>query len=123
MHDLQHVWGGDLSFAKSGDLQTVSGPHLTQQRLYRRFMTNLGEYIWQPSYGAGIPQFVGRTLHEDTIRAIAIEQVSLEPSVAAVPEPIITVSADGDGGTVFLRISYTDADTGEQHELSYGLGG
>ncbi len=121
MSDLHHAWAGDLSAGPTGDFVTVSGPALGTQRVLRRLLTNPGEYIWQPGYGAGLARFVGEPADPAAIRAVIRMQMLLEPAVARVPEPVIDVQSDP-GGTLSVQIRYADADTAEARTLSIGIG-
>ena len=60
MPDISHQFSADLSLSPTGDLATITAPQLTQQRVLRRLLTNPGDYIWHPSYGAGLAAFVGQ---------------------------------------------------------------
>ena len=57
MSDISHQWGSDLSIGPTGDFALVSGAILGQQRVLRRLLTNPGDYIWHPDYGAGLAEF------------------------------------------------------------------
>ncbi len=122
MGDISHVWGSDLDIGPSGDLGYADGSLAVEQRLLRRLLTNPGGYVWQPDYGAGLPAYVGQTLHADTLRALVREQMHLESAVAQTPAPGITITSDA-AGSVFLGIQYTDADNGSTVTLRFGLGG
>lgn len=111
MTDALHTFGGDLSVAASGDLATASGTVATQQRVTRRLLTNQGGYIWQPDYGGGLPGMVGQVASVDAIGAVVREQMALEPTVAATPEPSVSVATNATGQTSAV-ITYTDAATG-----------
>ena len=58
--DLAHWFGQDLNVAASGDLLTVDGTAKGQQRVLRRLLTNPGDYIWEPTYGAGLASKIGQ---------------------------------------------------------------
>ena len=60
MADAFHQWGSDLATGSTGDISTISGQLLGQQRVLRRLLTNPGEYIWQLDYGAGLARFIGQ---------------------------------------------------------------
>lgn len=107
MSDLYHYWGTDLTADSTGDLQTVDGATLTQQRIIRRLMTNPGEYIWQPDYGAGLPAKVGMVFNAAEITGLIRGQILMESTVAKTPEPVITVTEIANGMAV--QIQYTDA--------------
>ena len=49
-----------LRAGAAGDLAPAAGTLRGQQRVLRRLLTNPGDYIWQPGYGAGLGQFVGK---------------------------------------------------------------
>jgi hypothetical protein len=107
MSDLNHVFGGDLAIAAHGDLGVLSGTALGQQRVLRRLLTNAGDYIWQLTYGAGLPAMIGTPVQADAIAGIVRSQIFLEAVVAHSPAPSVDVSASG--SIVSLSISYVDA--------------
>ena len=121
MSALHHAWGADLSASPTGDLLTVSGPALGTERVLRRLLTNPGDYIWQPGYGAGLARFVGQPAAPAAIRALIREQMLREPAVAQAPEPVIDVQSDP-GGTLSVQVRYADADTADAQTLSLELG-
>jgi len=121
MSDMQHQFGSDLAIGPTGDLASVSGSALGQQRVLRRLLTNAGDYIWQLGYGAGLPQFVGQPANAVRIRAVIRSQIFKEAAVARSPEPAIDVSSDG-VGTVSVRVSYADAETASTQVLGFSLG-
>jgi hypothetical protein len=120
MPDLRHQFGSDLTVGPTGDVATSSGPALGQQRVLRRLLTNAGDYIWQPGYGAGLAQFVGQPADATRIRAVIRSQIFKERAVARSPEPVIDVLPGG-GGTVAVQVRYADADTGETQLLGFSL--
>lgn len=123
MADLSHNIGSDLALGSTGDLATVSGDAETQQRVLRRLITNPRAYIWQLPYGGGLAAFIGQPVNDADIAAVVRAQMALEATVAAMPEPTVTVtpSADGDG-TNTANVSYVDATTGATQTLACPLG-
>lgn len=123
--DLDHYIGGDIGPSASGDLQGVVGITRGQQKLLRRLLTNpqdsdaAGDYIFHPTYGAGLPKYVGRLASLQEIKALIKGQCLLEDAVAKSPPPEVTVKSIVDGITV--KISYTDADTSEPVFLSFDV--
>jgi phage baseplate assembly protein W len=113
MPDLSHEFGADLALA--------TGVALGRQRVLRRLLTNPGDYIWQPDYGAGLGRFVGQPAAPERIRAVVRSQIFRERSVARSPEPVVEVQA-GDDGRVFVAIRYADADSGETMSISFRVG-
>ncbi len=125
MPDLSLQWGGDLSLSPTGDLALANGAELTRQRILKRLITNQGDYIWQPNYGAGLAGFVGQPTNLAGIAALIRSQIFKEPGVARTPEPSITVSpVQGNGPTAGLsvQILYADATTGLTQTLSFSAG-
>jgi phage baseplate assembly protein W len=120
MFDLAHQFGSDLSVGPTGDVATVSGSTLGQQRVLRRLLTNAGDYIWQLGYGAGLAQFVGQPADAMRIRAVIRSQIFKETAVARTPEPTIDVASDG-AGTVSVQVSYADAETKQTQLLGFTL--
>lgn len=107
MSDLNHTLGGDLGIASNGDIAIVSGSILGQQRVVRRLLTNAGDYIWQLTYGAGLPAMIGMPVDTATISGIVRSQIFLESAVAQSPAPMIAVEAES--SIVSLQINYSDA--------------
>jgi hypothetical protein len=113
--DLDHDFGGDLALGPTGDLATVTGTVLGQQRVLRRLLTNAGGYIWHLPYGAGLPAVIGTPVDTATIEAIVLGQIFLETAVARSPAP--TVSVQWAGSLVSLSITYADAVEGSTQTL------
>ena len=122
INDIHHFWSDDLAPGNTGDLLLVSGTKRSQQRILRRLLTNPGDYVFHPDYGAGLPQWVGRTMDVGQITALIRSQVLLEDSVAKSPTPQITVgqlSTDNTG--LAVTIAYNDAATGLPLVLSFNV--
>lgn len=67
MQDLAHYFGNDLSVSAAGDLLAVDGDTKTQQRILRRLLTNPGDMMFHPDYGAGLGQWVGKLFDEQAL--------------------------------------------------------
>lgn len=117
--DLAHWFGQDLNVAASGDLLTVDGVTKGQQRVLRRLLTNPGDYIWEPTYGAGLASKIGQPFDAAACAALVKSQIYLEPSVARDPAPVITVTQLTNG--LFVSIAYTDAQTGQPNLLRFDV--
>lgn len=119
--DLYHYFGTDLSPSNRGDLLTVTAITRGQQRVLRRLLTNPGDYIFEPEYGAGLAKWIGANADLAAMRALIRAQMLLEPSVAVQPEPDVSVMpiANQAGGGFAVAISYTDAPSGEPVVLSF----
>lgn len=124
MPDISHQWGSDLGTGSTGDIATASGPLLGQQRVLRRLLTNPGEYLWQPDYGAGLARFIGQPGNVLQIRAVVRSQIFKEAVVARTPEPVIDVelAPGGAAGAVYVHIRYVDAPSGQTQILSFPVG-
>jgi hypothetical protein len=121
MADLAQQFGADLSLSSSGDLAVASGAQLGQQRVLRRLLTNPGDYLWNPSYGAGLGQFVGQPAVATRIAAVVRTQIFREAAVARTPEPEIDVSVLP-SGVVTVSVRYVDATNGTAQALSFSVG-
>jgi hypothetical protein len=117
-----HIFGTDLVLGANGDLLMVSGVTETQQRLYRRLMTNLGDYIWHLTYGAGLPARVGLKVNAAAITAAVRAQVFQETTVARVPAPTVGLTVNP-SGAVICDITFVYAPTGVPANLSVPLVG
>jgi phage baseplate assembly protein W len=120
MADLHMSWSGDLSLTTTGDLTTVDQAALGTERVLRRLMTNPGDYIWNPGYGAGLAQYIGLPVDPAGIQALILSQMQLESAVAAVPEPVIVLQSDAASG-LYAQISYADATTAQSTSVSVSL--
>ena len=123
MADISHQWGTDLTIGATGDLVTAMDAVLGQQRVLRRLLTNPGDYLWQPNYGAGLARFIGQPGNALQIGAVIRSQIFKEAAVARTPEPVIDVSFGSAGapGTVYVHIRYVDADSGQTQILSFSV--
>jgi hypothetical protein len=121
LNDLSHFMGGDLSVSATGDLQPVNGTLRGQQRILRRLLTNPGEYVFHPDYGAGLPRYIGRNADLAKITALIRGQILLEDAVAKTPAPVITVELLGVTGGISCSIQYTDAPSGQPVTLSFNV--
>ena len=120
--DINHYWGGDLAPGITGDLLTADGATRGQQRILRRLLTNPGDYVFQPNYGAGLPQYVGRLLDVGKLTALIRSHILLEESVAKNPAPQITVQQmTTDLTGLSVRIYYYDAGTNSPVVLSFNV--
>jgi phage baseplate assembly protein W len=109
--------------AATGDIGTVAGPLLGQQRVLRRLLTNPGDYIWQLDYGAGLARFIGQPINALQIRAVIRSQIFKEATVARQPEPLIDVQVapGGASGTVYVYIRYVDAQSSQTQVISFSV--
>jgi phage baseplate assembly protein W len=123
--DAFHQWGSDLAISATGDVSTVTGSTLGQQRVLRRLLTNPGDYIWQLDYGAGLARFIGQPANALQIKAVIRSQIFKESAVARQPEPLIDVQVapGGAAGTVYVYIRYADAESGQTQILSFSVSG
>src|SRR3954451_17694751 len=121
MADACHQWGSDLVLGPTGDVASVSGQLLGQQRVLRRLLTSPGDYIWQLDFGAGLARFIGQPVNPLQINAVVRSQIFKEPAVARQPEPVIDVqiSPGGAAGTVYVYIRYVDAYSSQTQVLSF----
>jgi hypothetical protein len=117
MPDAYHVFSGDLQFGSNGDLQTVSSVQESQQRILRRLLTNPGDYIWQPIYGAGLPAQIGQVIDEAAITSLITTQMYLEASVVQNPQPQVDFGFFPNG--INCSISYIESDSNQPTTLSF----
>jgi phage baseplate assembly protein W len=121
MPEISQQYGADLVLSAGGDLAVVDGAQLGQQRVLRRLLTNPGDYLWNPGYGAGLGQFVGKPANAARIRSVVRSQIFQESAVARSPAPAIEVAVDP-AGAITLAISYADAATSAAQTLTFTVG-
>ncbi|CAN7330057.1 phage tail protein [Variovorax sp. LjRoot84] len=119
MTDLYHFIGGDLDVSATGDVLQVEGLEQTSQRILRRLLTNQGDYIWHPNYGAGVGKKIGTLLDVRAITGLIRSQIFLEANVARTPAPVITVTEISNG--ISVRIQYYDGSTGKLATLAFDV--
>ena len=120
MPDVSLEWNGDFAVSATGGLQLAYGNDLARQRIERRLFTVVKGYLWDQSYGAGLPQKVGSPVSLSALRALVRAQIAHESSVATDPPANVTVSTDpaGDLGLYYIRIDYVSAANGEPVTLT-----
>lgn len=119
MADIFHWWGSDINVSPSGDLALVDGLQRSNQRILRRLLTNQNEWLWHPTYGAGVGGRVGQLRDVTAIQSAINTQIMQEACVGRSPLPVITVTAIDNGADV--KIVYQDIQTGSQSTLSFNL--
>ncbi|QAY85407.1 phage tail protein [Pseudomonas arsenicoxydans] len=117
MKDLNHYVGDDLSLSPTGSLSPVEGIERGKQRILRRLITNPGDYLFHPAYGAGLGRFVGSLTNVPEIISLIRGQILLEDCVSKKPAPVISVTPSNN--TLSVNIGYTDSSLGEPVTLSF----
>jgi hypothetical protein len=117
LNDLYQVFGSDLSPSNSGDLLSVNGLEMGKQRVLRRLLTNPGDYIFHPEYGAGLPQYIGAVMDIPKITSVIKGQMKLEACVSQNPPPTINISQITNG--ISVSISYIDSGTQQAVYLDF----
>jgi hypothetical protein len=117
--DCGHYFSGDLQVGATGDLLVADSVLESQQRILRRLLTNQGDYIWQPGYGAGLPARVGMPLNEPEMDAQIKSQMYLEQSVVQNPAPQIITNLIPNG--INVQIQYVEVDSAQPATLSFDV--
>ena len=124
MPDLSLWWNDDLSLAPNGDLALVDQVPLSNQHIIRRLMSAAKSYIWHLEYGAGLPQRIGRPARATDIQSLVAAHIYLEPSVARIPVPTVTVAPSPTiQGAFVITIKYIEAATNAQRALTFDTTG
>lgn len=110
-----HWYGLDIQFSAAGDDASASAILEINQLIVRELMTNPGDYIFAPEYGAGLGQYIGKALSSDklsTLTAIITAIVLKQPAVQKTPGPTITFQSDATG-ILSTQILYIYAPSGQ----------
>jgi hypothetical protein len=119
MADAAQYFSDDLMLGATGDLQVADSVLLSQQRILRRLMTNPGDYIWEPTYGAGLPAMIGKTFDITAVTALIQSQMFMESSVQQQPAPQIIATPFQNG--MYVQIQYVEVDSGLPTVLSFDV--
>ena len=119
MPDLYHYISADIAASANGDLLLADSVMLSQQNVLRRLLTNPGDYIWHPTYGAGLPAMIGQPIDVPTVQSIIIQQMFLEDSVSRSPLPVVTVAPINNG--MYIKIQYTEVDSQKSVVLKFDV--
>lgn len=119
MYDIYHFTGGGLEGSATGDLRTASGSERVKQRILRRLLTNPGDYVFHPEYGAGLGKKIGETVRPGEWKALISGQMLREETVASHPSPEVKLTLIQGG--VSVSVAYTDAMTGSRETLCFDV--
>jgi hypothetical protein len=120
MADAWLEFNSDFAVSATGGLLLAYGPDLARQRIIRRLMTAVRGYIFDLSYGAGLPQRIGRPARASTIQSIVMSQIVNEKTVAPEPAPKVRVTeSQSNLGAFIIEINYTDALGGDPVSLTF----
>lgn len=119
MTDASLYFGSDVILSATGDLLVADGVEESKQRVLRRLLTNVNDYLWQPTYGAGLPGYVGAPPDVAALTALIKAQMYLEADVSHDPEPQIALTPIVNG--VSARITYISIQTGNPVLLSFSV--
>jgi hypothetical protein len=97
-------WNDDFQINDKGEIYTCDPDTAYKQRLIRRLLTAsrvfnqvtgipiiAPDYIFNPSFGAGLRRKVDTTLSVDDIKRIVLEQIILDPETSGKVKPIVQV--------------------------------
>lgn len=117
-------WGGDLAIGPSGDIGVAPVQIEVQQRIIRRLLTALGDYIWHTDYGAGLGSYVGKLYSSASIEGATLNQLRYEALVAMNPSPAVHAvpSAAGTFSGCIVTIQYQVSGTVIGNSVALKLG-
>jgi hypothetical protein len=110
MADLAHLIGSDLEITDNGNVVLSYDEEEGQERVLRRLLSNPGSYYFHLDYGAGLAQFLGKTLVSARIKGVIQQQMLLEQAVLQNPPPQINILVNADQ-TVTATVQYVDSTT------------
>ncbi|MBV8656629.1 MAG: phage tail protein [Burkholderiales bacterium] len=91
-NDCGHWFGSDLQLTPIGGIALAAQIMMQNQRIVRRLLTNPGAYIFEPTYGAGLGQYIGQLFDQRSVTAVIVDQLALEVNIATTPAPTVTVT-------------------------------
>lgn len=112
IQDKNNVYGVDIAFQNGryaltakGDYQTITGEENLRRSIWRRLITNPGEYKLDPSYGVGVPAFVKKGLTNNNLSKLRhriTDNLSRDPRIEKILE--LTLTPAETSLTIVLRI-------------------
>jgi hypothetical protein len=122
--DLYQVFDQEENLAVNaqGDFATVAQEELTVQRILRRLLTNPGDLLAHPEYGAGIKRYIGQILTTEKygeIQSNIVSQILLESAVAKNPPPVVELQAYPNA--INADITYYSASTNKPYSFSFEI--
>lgn len=121
LYEVSNWFGNDLTASDTGDLDTVMKVTRSRQRVFRRLMTNPGNYLSHSDYGGGLPQQIGLNTESAKIKARIKNQMKLEASVNHSSDYAPTVSLTQNQNMISASISYYTATAPDPAVLSFKL--
>lgn len=109
IYDIYNNFGQDLQLSATNDLLSVNLQERSKQRVLRRLLTNPGDYIEHPDYGAGLGSYVGQVFTETLITEIKSKiqsQLFLEDTVSKNPIPQIKIQTFLSNTGIYIQINY-----------------
>jgi hypothetical protein len=98
--DTSQYFNSDWELDSRNDLLRAYQPTEGNQRIIRRLLTAPGQYVWHPTYGAGVGAFIGKGLSDkdaNKLKATINAQIYQEPFVAQSPPAKITLQRSDNG--------------------------
>lgn len=118
MEDINHYFSADAILSGTGDLSTVNGSTMTQQRIVRMVCTPEDGYEAEPGWGVGAGAYIGKTKTQlDALRLKIASRLVKDGYALRMPAPEVTI--DTNGSFLFCTIKYADAATGETQQLTF----
>jgi hypothetical protein len=124
--EIYQDYGNDVVINDAGDLMIATGATLSNQRIIRRLLTapisvsNPPDYLANPTYGAGLPYFIGQNnspVIYDQIKRLIISQMLLEETVSQTPLPVVDLTSTNRNGLIqqlTATITYTNVLLNQQ---------
>lgn len=119
LDDIGHFWGEDARLSPTGDFARVRSADRSRERVLRRLMTNPGEYLFHPDYGAGLGQMIGDNIDLAKIKARITGQMLKEASVVRSPPPVVSVRTILGG--VAVSVQYLSLPDKQPVSLSFDV--
>jgi hypothetical protein len=127
MVDAFCEFADDIQLDPSGGIQSAIGWDEARQEIERDIFTNpqgIGpngqylqpDYTWDPTFGTGLPRFVGRLGAPTTIKTLQsklLTAVLSNPVVLQQPAPIVQFALNQHNLNIFISVFLANQQTGE----------
>lgn len=118
------LFNGDKRLNAKGDYILTTGVDNLKARIFRRLITNPGEYKPFPNYGVGVERYVKKRMSQSVIDSLKLDIVrNLESDNKIEEVKEVNVEKTTFGNDTGLKIFVSVVSLGKERQFSYDISG